>query len=178
MIRYVCAAAAVLSLTAVMPAEARSRTPIDANGNFSALVARYSAAYGVPESLVRRVIRRKSGGDARVVSRGNYGLMQIKLGTARALGYTGGAAGLLDANTNMLYAVKYLAGAWRLSGGSEARAVHYYASGYYYAAKRRGLPAAGARYAMLDGGGTGYDGSKVASLGVTTIVSPASPNFH
>jgi soluble lytic murein transglycosylase-like protein len=66
--------------------------------------------------------------------------MQIKLPTARSMGYTGTAAGLLDADTNMTYAVKYLAGAYRVAGGNANRAVHYYAAGYYYAAKSRGLP--------------------------------------
>ena len=40
----------------------------------------------------------------------------------------------------MTYAVKYLAGAYRVAGGNANRAVHYYASGYYYAAKAKGLP--------------------------------------
>jgi len=93
---------------------------------------------------VRRVIKRESGGNPRVVHKGNYGLMQIKLATARALGYGGGAAGLLDAETNMTYAVKYLAGAYRVAGGNADRAVHYYAAGYYYAAKRRGTAMSGA----------------------------------
>jgi soluble lytic murein transglycosylase-like protein len=65
--------------------------------------------------------------------------MQIKLGTARAMGYQGNAAGLLDPSTNMTYAVKYLAGAYQAAGGNADRAVHYYAAGYYYAAKRKGL---------------------------------------
>jgi soluble lytic murein transglycosylase-like protein len=73
------------------------------------------------------------------VSRGNYGLMQIRLGTARAMGYSGSAAGLLDAQTNMTYAVRYLAGAYRAAGGNENRAVALYASGYYYQAKAKGL---------------------------------------
>jgi hypothetical protein len=33
--------------------------------------------------------------------------------------------------------VKYLAGAWRAANGDHKRAMHYYASGYYYAAKRQ-----------------------------------------
>jgi hypothetical protein len=65
--------------------------------------------------------------------------MQIRLGTARAMGYRGTAAGLLDADTNMTYAVKYLAGAYRAANGNADRAVHYYAAGYYYAAKSAGL---------------------------------------
>ena len=88
---------------------------------------------------MRRVIKRESGGNPRVVSAGNYGLMQIKLATARSMGYTGTAAGLLDADTNMTYAVKYLAGAYRVANGNTNRAVHYYAAGYYYAAKNKGM---------------------------------------
>src|SRR5689334_7735363 len=111
---------------------------LDANGNLDSLIARHAAANNLPEDLVRRVIKRESGGNPRVVSAGNYGLMQIKLATARAMGYTGNAAGLLDADTNMTYAVKYLAGAYRVANGNLNRAVHYYAAGYYYAAKARG----------------------------------------
>ena len=62
-------------------------------------IARHAAANNVPEDLVRRVIKRESGGRPHVVSAGNYGLMQIKLPTARSMGYTGTAAGLLDADT-------------------------------------------------------------------------------
>src|SRR5688572_27738266 len=69
------------------------------------LVAKHAAAHGVPEALVRRVINIESKGNPRVVSKGNYGLMQIRLGTARAMGYGGDAAGLLNADTNMSYAV-------------------------------------------------------------------------
>ncbi|MGH6673042.1 MAG: transglycosylase SLT domain-containing protein [Xanthobacteraceae bacterium] len=85
---------------------------------------------GVPVSLVDRVIKRESGGNPRAVSRGNFGLMQIRLGTARAMGYRGSAAGLLDPGTNMTYAVRYLAGAYRAAGGNESRAVALYARGY------------------------------------------------
>ena len=121
------------------PAQHRRAAALDANGNLDALVARHAAANNVPAALVRRVIRRESRGNPRAVHAGNYGLMQIRLGTARAMGYRGGAAGLLDADTNMTYAVKYLAGAYRAAGGNMDRAVHYYAAGYYYAAKRKGL---------------------------------------
>jgi soluble lytic murein transglycosylase-like protein len=100
-------------------------------GSYEGLAAMHAAANGVPASLVHRVIMRESRYNARAVSRGNYGIMQIRLGTARSMGYTGSAAGLLDPNTNMTYAVKYLAGAYRAAGGNESRAVALYASGYY-----------------------------------------------
>jgi soluble lytic murein transglycosylase-like protein len=63
--------------------------------------------------------------------------MQIKLGTARSLGYTGTAEGLRDPETNLTWAVKYLAGAYHAANGDHKRAIHYYASGYYFAAKRQ-----------------------------------------
>jgi soluble lytic murein transglycosylase-like protein len=101
-----------------------------ANEAYSGLVQRHAAAHGLPPSLVHRVIMRESRYNPRAVSKGNYGMMQIRLGTARAMGYSGSAAGLLDANTNMTYAVKYLAGAYRAAGGNHDRAVALYASGY------------------------------------------------
>jgi soluble lytic murein transglycosylase-like protein len=66
-------------------------------------------------------------------------LMQIRYETARGMGYTGSASGLLDANTNLTYAVPYLANAYKVAGGDHARAVSLYAGGYYYVAKRKGL---------------------------------------
>jgi len=138
-----------LSLTTILVALAAAVTPAsaqkqriasDANGNLDAMITHHAAANNVPEDLVRRVIKRESGGRPHVVSAGNYGLMQIKLPTARSMGYTGTATGLLDADTNMTYAVKYLAGAYRVAGGNASRAVHYYAAGYYYAAKAKGMP--------------------------------------
>ena len=98
---------------------------------YESLVQSHAAANGVPVSLVHRVIMRESRYNPRAVGRGGaMGMMQIKLATARGMGYSGGAQGLLDANTNLTYAVKYLAGAYRAAGGNQDRAVGYYASGY------------------------------------------------
>jgi soluble lytic murein transglycosylase-like protein len=108
--------------------------------DYNELVARHAQANGVPEALVHRVIVRESRYQPHLVGRsGTIGLMQIKLTTARGLGYTGSAEGLRDPDTNLTYAVKYLAGAYRAANGDHARAIHYYASGYYYAAKRQRL---------------------------------------
>jgi soluble lytic murein transglycosylase-like protein len=110
---------------------------------YEALVATLASANGLPEALVHRVIVRESRYQPRLIGRGGtIGLMQIKLATARGLGYTGDAEGLRDPNTNLTYGVKYLAGAYRAAGGNHDRAVHYYASGYYYAAKRQRLESA------------------------------------
>jgi soluble lytic murein transglycosylase-like protein len=130
----VCTGLAVLGLVSVGYAQSTH--------SYDALIATHAAANGVPESLVRRVILRESRYKADLVGRGGtMGLMQIKLATARGLGYTGSAAGLLDPDTNLNYAVKYLAGAYRTAGSNADRAVGYYTSGYYYAAKRQRLAA-------------------------------------
>ena len=87
-------------------AQKQRATMPDANGSLDALISRHAAANNIPEDLVRRVIKRESGGNSRAVSKGNFRLMQIKIATARGLSYRGTAAGLLDADTNMTYAVK------------------------------------------------------------------------
>jgi soluble lytic murein transglycosylase-like protein len=120
-----------LTATVAMPFPALAH-----DAQYDALVATHAKANSLPEALVHRVIVRESGYRPGLVSRGNIGLMQIKLGTARSLGYTGSAEGLRDPDTNLTWAVKYLAGAYRAANGDHKRAMHYYASGYYAAAKR------------------------------------------
>ena len=127
------ALAATMALTLTDGARAQ-------RADYNELVARHAQANSVPEALVHRVIVRESRYQPHLIGRGGtIGLMQIKLATARGLGYTGSAEGLRDPDTNLTYAVKYLAGAYRAANGDHARAVHYYASGYYYAAKRQRL---------------------------------------
>jgi soluble lytic murein transglycosylase-like protein len=123
---------AVAALLFSAHAEAQQRA------QFESLVATHARANNVPEALVHRVIVRESRYRPELVGRGGtIGLMQIKLATARGLGYTGDAAGLRDPDTNLTYGVKYLAGAWRAANSDHARAVRYYAGGYYYVAKRQ-----------------------------------------
>ena len=66
-----------------------------------------------------------------------YGLMQILPATARQMGFRGQPSDLLDAQTNLTYAVRYLRGAWMVSDGNEPEAVMWYARGYYYEARNR-----------------------------------------
>jgi soluble lytic murein transglycosylase-like protein len=104
-----------------------------------ALIRKYAARNELPESLVHRVIQRESSYRADARAGPYYGLMQILPATARSMGFRGQNADLLDPETNLKYAVKYLRGAWLVSGGDEAGAVGWYARGYYYEAKRLGL---------------------------------------
>jgi soluble lytic murein transglycosylase-like protein len=127
-----------LAALAVLAALTLSGNARAQRADYNELVARHAQANGLPEALVHRVIVRESRYQPGLVGRGGtIGLMQIKLATARGLGYTGSAQGLRDPDTNLTYGVKYLAGAYRAANGDHARAVHYYASGYYYAAKRQ-----------------------------------------
>jgi hypothetical protein len=103
------------------------------------LISTYSAAYDVPTSLVHRVVKRESNYNPKAYHAGNYGLMQIRYRTAKGMGYTGTPHGLLDAETNLRYAVKYLKGAWLVAGGNEKRADRLYQTGYYYNAKHKGM---------------------------------------
>jgi soluble lytic murein transglycosylase-like protein len=105
----------------------------------NALIEKYSKLYEIPADLVHRVVHRESRYNPAAYSKGNYGLMQIRYNTAKAMGYDGPADGLFDAETNIKYAVKYLKGAWVVADNDHDQAVRLYARGYYYDAKRKGL---------------------------------------
>jgi len=129
----------VSGLAVALVAFASDAKALSAQRSFDDLVAKHATAHGLPEQLVRRVITIESRGNPKLINSGNYGLMQIRLGTARAMGYQGEADGLLDADTNMTYAVKYLAGAYRAAGCDPDLAISYYQHGYASAAKTKCL---------------------------------------
>lgn len=108
-------------------------------GDLDRLIAKYATHYEVPESLVRRVVKRESNFNPAARNGPYWGLMQILPATAKGMGYSGTAQGLLDAETNLKYAVKYLRGAWLVADGNQDQAVRFYARGYYYDAKRLGM---------------------------------------
>ena len=103
------------------------------------LIDGYADAYKVPRDLVHRVVQRESSYNPRARNGSYYGLMQISPETARTMGHRGPASELLDAETNLRYAVRYLRGAWIVSNGNRDRAVKWYSRGYYYEARDRCL---------------------------------------
>ena len=133
----VCAAQGIAFAAAASAQDAGPRPDL------KALIDQHAKANGLPADLVHKVVRSESNYNPRAYSRGNIGLMQIRYGTARALGYAGAANGLLDAHTNLTYAVRYLAGAYQAAGGNPARAIAFYRRGYYVKLRdrRRGQPA-------------------------------------
>lgn len=120
-------------------AEPEDVAPRGGNGDINGLIAKYADYYDVPESLVHRVVKRESTYNPRARNGPYWGLMQIRHDTAQSMGYRGDATGLLDAETNLKYAVKYLRGAYVVGGYSQDAAVRNYSRGYYYDAKRMGL---------------------------------------
>jgi soluble lytic murein transglycosylase-like protein len=118
-----------------LPETAAASTP-----TLNKLIKRYAGMYGVPESLVHRVVHRESRYDPKAYNkRGFWGLMQIKYATAKSMGYEGPPEGLLDAETNLKYAIKYLRGAWLVADNDSSNAIRLYARGYYYDAKRKDM---------------------------------------
>jgi soluble lytic murein transglycosylase-like protein len=129
------------SLVEVQP-KTRSLDPFvtsTKNTDLNQLITKYAALYDVPESLVHHVVRRETNYNPAAVHRGNWGLMQIRYNTARGLGYDGSPTGLLDADTNLKYAVKYLKGAWVVAEKDAKKADWLYRTGYYYEAKKKDL---------------------------------------
>ncbi len=127
-----CVLPAVLSLACQAQAQDRAR--------YEKMIARHAHANLVPEALVHRLIVRESKYHPELIGPGGtIGLMQIKLATARGVGYSGDAEGLRDPDTNLAWGVKYLAGAYRAAGGDYDRAIRYFAGGYYHVAKQQRL---------------------------------------
>tara|TARA_R110002096_G_scaffold81221_3_gene189576 strand:- start:4131 stop:4586 length:456 start_codon:yes stop_codon:yes gene_type:complete len=103
------------------------------------LINRSADRNDVPRALVHMVVQRESGYRPAARNGPYYGLMQILPATARGMGFRGAPSDLLDAATNLKYAVKYLRGAWIVADGDYEAAVNWYARGYYYEAKRLDL---------------------------------------
>ena len=103
------------------------------------LINTYADEYEVPRTLVHRLAIRESTHNPRARNGPYYGLLQILPATARSMGFQGSPSDLLDADTNLKYALKYLRGAWLLSDGDHGTAIKWYARGYYYEAKKRGM---------------------------------------
>lgn len=103
------------------------------------LINQYADHYEVPRPLVHKVIQRESDYRPKARNGPYYGLMQILPATARGMGFQGEPSALLDAETNLKWAVKYLRGAWMVSDGDMDEAVMWYARGYYYEARNRCL---------------------------------------
>jgi soluble lytic murein transglycosylase-like protein len=109
------------------------------SAELQSMIARYAKTHAVPEALIHRIIRRESRYNPALRNGPNWGLMQIREDTARSMGFSGPAQRLLDPETNLTYAVAYLANAYYVARGNQDRAMVLYSRGYYYEAKRQGM---------------------------------------
>jgi uncharacterized protein YukE len=98
-------------------------------------IKKASLMYGVPEELIRRVIRQESGGDqSKVSSKGAIGLMQLMPKTAKALGVNP-----KDASQNIMGGTKYLSQLYKQFGSWE-KALAAYNAGPGTVKKYGGIP--------------------------------------
>jgi soluble lytic murein transglycosylase-like protein len=121
---FAALAATVLAVSFSVPSFAKS--PYDK------IIAKYARTYGVPVSLAHAVIRVESNYKPKARgSAGEIGLMQLKLQTARGLGYRGSAKGLYNPSTNLRYGMAYLGQARKLGGKSVCGTILKYNAGHY-----------------------------------------------
>lgn len=134
------AAATAPRVRAIPPVSNITPRPVAARSpELDALIARYAAHYEVPVELVRRLAHKESTLNPAARNRIYWGLLQIRHDTARSMGYRGAPEGLLDAETNLNYAVRYLRGAYLTADFDQDRALRLYQRGYYYDARRKGI---------------------------------------
>jgi soluble lytic murein transglycosylase-like protein len=113
----------LLTMPAALPAAAAASPALEQR------IAYHAAKNGVPVQLARAVIRQESNFNPRASNKGNYGLMQIRLPTARGVGFRGDARGLMNAETNLTYGMRYLGAAHREARGDTCRTIQRYQTG-------------------------------------------------
>lgn len=110
----------------------------DVTSNFSskgkpyhAIISKYAAANDIPVELAHAVVFSESSYKANARgSVGEIGLMQLRLSTARLVGYRGSAQALYDPETNIKYGMKYLGKARLLAGGTTCGTILRYNAGH------------------------------------------------
>ena len=112
-------------------ASRKVRRKSNPKGSYGKLIAKYAAQHGVPYRLGRAVVQVESSFRAGVTGgAGEIGLMQIKLATARGMGYKGSRKQLYNPATNLYWGMKYLGKAHRLAGGSTCGTILKYNAGH------------------------------------------------
>ncbi len=98
---------------------------------YESLIQKFANKHNVPVNLAHAVVRVESNYKARTKgAAGEIGLMQIKPSTARGLGFNGSIQDLYDPATNLEYGMRYLARAYKLSGGNTCGTILKYNAGH------------------------------------------------
>lgn len=99
---------------------------------YADLIAAEAERAGVRLELAHAVIFVESNYRPDVTgSAGEVGLMQIKLGTARDMGFKGTRKQLYEPGNNLRYGLRYLAGAKERGGGTLCGTILKYNAGHY-----------------------------------------------
>lgn len=98
---------------------------------YRTLVTQFAREYGVPAALAHAIVTVESNYYPKALGKaGEIGLMQIKLSTARRMGYRGSSGGLYHPETNIRYGMKYLATAYKLGGKTTCGTILKYNAGH------------------------------------------------
>lgn len=103
--------------------------PVYALASLQSVIQKHALAEGVPLALAHAIVRSESGFNPNVTNAGAQGLMQIKLQAAQTVGYQGTADGLLDADTNLRFGMRYLGRIYQLARGDACRTIAIYRTG-------------------------------------------------
>jgi soluble lytic murein transglycosylase-like protein len=112
----------------------RGEEPPPSDSSLDRLVAHWASIYGVDERLVRAIIAVESGGHAVCTWEVNVrdwscGVMQVRVETARGMGFTGGKEELREHQNSVRYGTQYLGYQLHRYRGDVARAVSAYNAG-------------------------------------------------
>lgn len=109
----------------------KASAKVSKRSKYDALIRKYANANGIPLKLAHAVVFVESSYRANARGGvGEIGLMQLRLSTARMMGYRGSAKALYNPETNIKYGMKYLGKAYKLGGGSTCGAILKYNAGH------------------------------------------------
>jgi soluble lytic murein transglycosylase-like protein len=105
-------------------------TPQYTSLDIKELVTIYAERHNVPLNLAHAVIYVESGYNPKVMgAKGEYGLGQIRCGTAKEMGFNGKCDDLHDPKNNLEFSMAYLRYALDLTENDTCKAASYYGSG-------------------------------------------------
>jgi len=103
--------------------------PLTSNTALVQLAADKAKEHNVPSSLAIALVTVESGWDAKTLSHGNYGLGQIRCGTAQSMGFKDNCQSLLIPSVNLEFSVRYLRAALDLAHDDPCKALMLYNRG-------------------------------------------------
>lgn len=122
-----------MAMVAVIGLACLTCQPADASAIGSDALGRLVTAkaqqHNVPVRLAHAIVTKESNFNPRAMAQGNYGLGQIRCGTARGMGFRGPCSNLLDPETNLDYSMRYLRSALDRSNGDWCKAATLYNRG-------------------------------------------------